>query len=75
MYILLAVSNVFFQCLLIKVTNFASDENAVLWPETTCLDGWEYIFSENIAISASTKVTLGFNYFLVSTYQIKQPCF
>ena len=29
-----------FWCLLIKVNNFAFDEDAVLWPETTCLDGW-----------------------------------
>ena len=29
-----------FWCLLIKVNDFAFDEDAVLWPETTCLDGW-----------------------------------
>ena len=55
-----------FWCLLIKVNDFAFDEDAVLWPETTCLDGWVVLggwvvwwvggwlagFSENIAISA-----------------------
>ena len=40
-----------FWCLLIIVNNFAFDEEAVLWPETTCLDGWVVGFSENIAIS------------------------
>ena len=28
-----------FWCLLIKANNFAFEEEAVLWPETTCLDG------------------------------------
>ena len=28
-----------FWCLLIKVNNFAFDEDAVLRPKTTCLDG------------------------------------
>ena len=47
-----------FWCLLIKVNDFAFDEDAVLWPETTCLDGWVVLsgwvagFPENIAISA-----------------------
>ena len=54
-------SNAFFHGLLIKVTNIASDENAVLWPETTFIDGWGDGFSEDIAISASTKVMVGSN--------------
>ena len=29
-----------FWCLLIELDNFALDKDAVLWPETTCLDGW-----------------------------------
>ena len=45
-----------FWCLIIKVDIFALDEDAVLWPETTCLDGlvggWLAGFSGNIAISA-----------------------
>ena len=53
-----------FWCLLIKVNDFAFDEDAVLWLETTCLDWWVVVvglvvvvgwvagFSENIAISA-----------------------
>ena len=51
-----------FWCLLINENNFAFDEDAVLWPETTCLDGWVVLggwadgwvagFPENIAISA-----------------------
>ena len=53
--------NAFFHGLLIKVTNIASDENAVLWPETTFIGGWEDGFSEDIAISASTKVMVGSN--------------
>ena len=45
-----------FWCILIKVNNFAFDEDAVLWPKTTCLDGWcvggrVAGFPENIAIS------------------------
>ena len=44
-----------FWCLLITVNSFTFDEEAVLWPETTCLDewvGWWVVgFSENIAIS------------------------
>ena len=32
------MSPMLFWCLLIKVNNFAFDEDAVLWPETTCLD-------------------------------------
>ena len=45
-----------FWCLLIIVNNFAFYEDAVLWPETTCLDGWVggwlAGFSGYIAISA-----------------------
>ena len=29
-----------FWCMLVKVNDFAFDEDDVLWPETTCLDGW-----------------------------------
>ena len=54
-------SNAFFHCLFIKVTKIASDQNAVLWPETTFIDGWGDGFSEDIAISASTKVLVGSN--------------
>ena len=54
-------SNAFFHGLLIKVTNIASEENAILWPETTFIDGWKDGFSEDIAISASTKVMVGSN--------------
>ena len=54
-------SNAFFHGLLIKVTNIASDENAVLWTETTFIDGWGDGFSDDIAISASNKVMVGSN--------------
>ena len=40
------------RCQPIKVTKFAFDKNAVLWPEITCLDGCVEGFSKNIALSA-----------------------
>ena len=45
-----------FWCPLIKFTNFAFDDNAVLWSETTCLDGWVEGFLNMELSQHSTKV-------------------
>ena len=46
-----------FTCHLIKFTNLVFDENAVLWPETICLDGLvEGFFLKMLLSQHSTKV-------------------
>ena len=51
----------YFLCLLINVNNFAFDGDAVLWPETTCLDGWVggWIFRKYSQLSPQLKLGLG----------------
>ena len=59
------MSPILFWCLLIKVNNFAFDEDDFLWSETTCLDGWVagrpggWIFRKYSHLSPQLKLGLG----------------
>ena len=54
-------AQVIFWCLLIIFNNIAFYEDAVLWPETTCLDGWVggWIFWKYSHLSPQLKLGLG----------------